>query len=69
MLQHLSDVRFNLNEYSEYPDNEDRDKGLLAQTDGQQHTKDNLYLRANNQLDREKSITAEFDKSTYLSIC
>ncbi|RLU25558.1 hypothetical protein DMN91_001714 [Ooceraea biroi] len=63
VLQHLPDVRFNLNEYSEYPDNEDRDKGYLAQPDEQQHTKDNLYLRANDQFSREESITADFDKN------
>jgi len=61
VLQHLPNVRFNLNEYSEYPD-ENRDKGFLAQTDEQQYIKDNLHLRANNQLGGEE-ITANFDKS------
>jgi len=62
VLQHLPNVKFSLNEYSEYPD-ENRDKGFLPQTDEQQYNiKENLHLRANNQLGGEE-ITANFDKS------
>jgi len=67
VLQHLPDVRFSLNEYSEYPD-ENREKGSLAQPDEQQYVKDNLHLRANNQLGREE-ITANFDKSMSIRKC
>lgn len=54
-LQHLPDIKFNSNEYSEYPDNEDGES--FAQLDDQEHIKDNLYLRANSHLDKEESIT------------
>ncbi|EFN62923.1 Peptidyl-alpha-hydroxyglycine alpha-amidating lyase 1 [Camponotus floridanus] len=54
-LQHLPDIKFNSNEYSEYPDNEDGES--LAQLNEQQYIKDNVYLRANSHLDKEESTT------------
>ncbi|KMQ96680.1 peptidyl-alpha-hydroxyglycine alpha-amidating lyase 1 [Lasius niger] len=56
-VQHLPDIKFNSNEYSEYPDNEDG--GSFTQLDEQQRIKDNLYLRANSHLDKEESITTD----------
>ncbi|XP_029156465.1 peptidyl-alpha-hydroxyglycine alpha-amidating lyase 1-like isoform X2 [Nylanderia fulva] len=61
-VQHLPDIKFNSNEYSEYPDNEDRVS--MMQQDEQQHIKDNLYLRGNSHLDKEDSvITDALDKN------
>lgn len=54
-LQHLPDIKFNPNEYSEYPDNEDGES--LTQLNEQQYIKDNVYLRANSHLDKEESTT------------
>lgn len=66
-LQHLPDIKFNSNEYSEYLDNEDGES--FAQLDDQEHIKDNLYLRADSHLDKEELITINaLNKSMYLFI-
>ncbi|XP_012217626.2 peptidyl-alpha-hydroxyglycine alpha-amidating lyase 1 [Linepithema humile] len=59
-VQHLlPDIKFNSNEYSEYLENEDRDRGSLTQPDEKQYIKDNSYLQVNNHLDKEKSTTTD----------
>lgn len=59
-------MKFNSNEYSEYLENEDRDRGSLTQPDEKQYTKDNSYLQVENHLNKEKSITLDaLDKSMY----
>ncbi|XP_011640878.1 peptidyl-alpha-hydroxyglycine alpha-amidating lyase 1 [Pogonomyrmex barbatus] len=59
-VQHLPDTKFSSNEYSEYPDPEDRDRGSLTQPNDQQNIKDNLNLETNNQnIDKEESITTD----------
>lgn len=65
-LQHLPDIKFNPNEYLEYPDNEDGES--LAQLNEQQYIKDNVYLRANSHLDKEESTTNALNNSMYLFI-
>lgn len=67
-LQHLPDVKFNLNEYSEYPDNEERDRGSFTQLNQVQQAKGGLYLPADSHLGGKESVTiAALDKSTYWS--
>lgn len=59
-VQHLPDTKFGSNEYSddrEYSDVDDRDRGSLVQPNDQQNTKDNLYLKPDSYLDKEKPIT------------
>ncbi|KAL6427424.1 hypothetical protein ACFW04_008750 [Cataglyphis niger] len=64
-VQHLPDIKFNPNEYSEYPDNED--EGSFTQLDEQQSIKDNLYLRGNSHFNKEESITTDdLDKNIKL---
>ncbi|XP_050463567.1 peptidyl-alpha-hydroxyglycine alpha-amidating lyase 1-like [Cataglyphis hispanica] len=68
-VQHLPDIKFNSNEYSEYPDNED-EGSFHSQLDEQQSIKDNLYLRGNSHFNKEESITTDdLDKSMYSFIC
>ncbi|XP_070164966.1 peptidyl-alpha-hydroxyglycine alpha-amidating lyase 1 [Polyergus mexicanus] len=56
-VQHLPDIKFNSNEYSEYPDNED--ERFFMQLNEQQRIKDNLYLPGNSRFNKEESITTD----------
>lgn len=67
-VQHLPDTKFGPNEYSdddrEYFDADDRDRGALAQPNGQQNTKDHLYLKADSHFGKEEQgNTDTFDKN------
>lgn len=62
-MQHLSDIKFSPNEYSEYPDNEEKEIGSLQQINEQQ-IKNNLYIQTNSHHDAEESLPADtLDKS------
>ncbi|KAM0725696.1 Peptidyl-alpha-hydroxyglycine alpha-amidating lyase 1 [Formica fusca] len=66
-VQHLPNIKFNSDEYSEYPDNED--EGSFTHLDEQQRIKDNLYLRGNSHFDKEESITTDdLDKNIKLDV-
>lgn len=68
-LQHFSDTKFNSDEYVEYPNNEERDRKILAQLYQIEHSKD-TYLRANQLANKEESTTTQtLDKSMYSLIC